>query len=360
MDALRDNLTLQKLIKSGSKGGIASVDEKLLRVGVIGLGVGAQHIPAYASHLNCEVVSLCDIDTQKREQFAAKYSDLLITDDAMQVLEDPTIDIVSIASFDDVHAEQIVAALENDKHVFVEKPLCLFADEVKSIRKALKQRPHLKLSSNLVLRKSPRFMRIKQMICDGEFGQIYHVEGQYNYGRLSKITNGWRGKIPYYSVVLGGAVHLIDQLLWMTKQRVVEVSAFGNSICSNNTNFKHDDIVVAILRFENSMTATITSNYGCVRPHGHGLSIYGTEATFVNGELNGCLFTSRDPSDKPRIISESHPGAAKGDLIESFIDSVLGVGEAEVSADDVFEVMSVCLAIDQARQEKRTVQVEYL
>ncbi|MCH8824430.1 MAG: Gfo/Idh/MocA family oxidoreductase [Planctomycetes bacterium] len=345
-----DNLTIEK----------NASETKLLRIGVIGLGVGAQHIPAYKENSNCEVVSLCDIDAAKRTEFAVKYPNMLITFDASQVLNDPTIDVVSIASYDDVHAQQIITALDNDKHVFVEKPLCLHADEVRDIRHALKQRPHLKLSSNLILRRSPRFMRIKQMIEDGSFGELYHLEAQYNYGRLAKITDGWRGEIPYYSVVLGGGVHIIDQLLWMTKQRVVEVAAFGNRICSNNTNFKHDDMVAAILRFENSMTATITANFGCVRPHGHGLEIYGTKATFVNGEPDGFLYTSRDPSDKPQVISDVHPGAAKGDLIASFVDSILDIAEPEVSADEVFDVMSVCLAIDKAKQQNRTIEVEYI
>lgn len=350
MDAMPDNLTIEP----------KALDVKLLRVGVIGLGVGAQHISAYAAHSNCEVVSLCDIDAAKRTEFAVKFPNLSITDDATDVLNDPTIDIVSIASYDDVHAQQIIAALNNDKHVFVEKPLCLHANGVRDIRQALEQRPHLKLSSNLILRRSPRFMRIKQMIEDGSFGELYHLEAQYNYGRLAKITDGWRGEIPYYSVVLGGGVHIIDQLLWMTKQRVIEVAAFGNSICSNSTNFKHDDMVTAILKFESSMTANITANFGCMRPHGHGLAIYGTKATFVNGEPDGCLYTSRDPSDKPQVISDVHPGAAKGDLIASFVDSILGIAEPEVSADEVFDVMSVCLAIDKSKQQNRTIEVEYI
>lgn len=350
MDALPDNLTIDT----------KTIETKLLRVGVIGLGVGAQHIPAYNEISNCEVTSLCDIDAAKRTEFAVKYPNMLIADNAMPVLTDPAIDLVSIATYDDVHAQQIIAALEHEKHVFVEKPLCLHTNELRAIRQALKQRPHLKLSSNLILRRSPRFMRIKQMIEAGDFGELYHIQGEYNYGRLEKITKGWRGEIPYYSVVLGGGVHIIDQLLWMTKQRVVEVAAFGNGICSNGTAFHHEDMVAALLRFENSMTATITANFGCLRPHSHGLSIYGTKATFINGEPDGWLYTSRDPSVKAQIINQAHPGAAKGDLIESFVDYVLGNGEPEVSVDEVFDVMSVCLTIDKARQQKRTVEVEYI
>ena len=129
MDAMPNNLTIDN----------KAIDAKLLRVGVIGLGVGAQHILAYAANANCEVIALCDIDATKRTEFAVIYPNLSITDDAMDLLNDPTIDIVSIASYDDIHAKQIIAALKNDKHVFVEKPLCLYAEEVREIKQALKQ-----------------------------------------------------------------------------------------------------------------------------------------------------------------------------------------------------------------------------
>ena len=46
-------------------------------------------------------------------------------------------------------------------------------------------------------------------------GRLYYLEGDYAYGRLPKILSGWRAEIPIYSVVHGGAIHIIDLLLWL-------------------------------------------------------------------------------------------------------------------------------------------------
>ena len=50
----------------------------------------------------------------------------------------------------------------------------------------------------------------------GDLGRVYYMEADYNYGRIHKIVDGWRGAIDYYSVFLGGAVHMVDLLLWLT------------------------------------------------------------------------------------------------------------------------------------------------
>ena len=53
----------------------------------------------------------------------------------------------------------------------------------------------------------------------GVFGRIYAFEGDYLYGRMFKITNGWRRNIPDYSVMTGGGIHLIDLFLWLTGEK---------------------------------------------------------------------------------------------------------------------------------------------
>ena len=330
-----------------------------LRAAIIGLGVGRQHIRAYEEHPACRVRTLCDISPAKRDEVSQQYPDYEVTADPIEVLTDPAIDIVSIASYDDAHAEQIVLALEHGKHVFAEKPLCLDIKELRRIRSVLKQRPQQRLSCNLILRRSPRFQLVRQMIRDGRMGRLFHVEGEYNYGRLHKLTNGWRGRIPDYSVVLGGAVHLVDQLLWLTGQRVVQVAAFSNGIATDSSSFPGHDMVAALLRFESGMTGTVTANFGCVRPHGHGLTICGTEATFVNGDPHGRLYTSRDAASDPQVISAAHPGAEKGDLIANFLNTILGIAEPEITHDEMFQTMCVCFAIQRAQREQQVVEVEY-
>ena len=79
-------------------------------------------------------------------------------------------------------------------------------------------------SSNLILRYTPRFANLKQKLEASELGKIYLMEASYDYGRIHKIISGWRGEIPFYSVMHGGGIHLIDLLLWLTNQKIIEVN----------------------------------------------------------------------------------------------------------------------------------------
>ena len=135
-----------------------------LKAGIIGLGVGARHIAGYRAHPAFEVVAACDFADDKRTQARAAYPDLRLVAGADEILDDPSIDVVSIASWDNYHHRQIVKALDRGKHVFVEKPLVLREDEAADIRARLRGRPDLKLSSNLILRRCPRFAELRQRI----------------------------------------------------------------------------------------------------------------------------------------------------------------------------------------------------
>jgi predicted dehydrogenase len=333
---------------------------KKLRVGIIGMGVGEQHIAGYHNHPACKVVASCDFSEEKRKAARAKYPDISNYENSEAILKNPKIDIVSIASYDNYHYEQIVGALENDKHVFVEKPLCLYSEHARHIRSLLGDKPKLKLSSNLILRKSERFCQLKEMADSGRFGKLYYVEGDYNYGRLHKITEGWRGQLDFYSVVYGGGVHIVDLLLWLTGRKITEVSAYGNNICVRDSQFRYNDTVVSILKFEGGMVGKMGCNFGCVHPHFHNLSIYGTEGTFVNDLDGGKLFLSRERTANFEKIDSSYPGVNKGALIHSFVESILNGAHAEVSTDDVFRAMSVCFAIEEACQRGVPVEVEYI
>lgn len=331
-----------------------------LRAGIIGLGVGEAHIEGYRSHPNCEVAAVCDLSEPRLAGFRKKYSGLKVTTEADEILKDPEIDVVSIASYDNDHYEQMVKAIQNGKHIFVEKPICLHEKEALHIRSLLRDNPRLKISSNLILRRCPRFRRLKEMVAGGDFGELFYVEGDYDYGRLEKITEGWRGRIDFYSVVTGGALHLVDLLLWLAGDTVEEVAAYGNKIASKGSGFRYNDFVAALLKFRGGLIGKVTANFGCVRPHFHGLVLYGTKATFVNDEPHGKFFSSRDPRQPARNITEPYPGIKKGDLIYNFVDSISNGSVSEVSVEDLFKTLSVCFAIEESIQQNRPVKVRYL
>ena len=328
-----------------------------LRVGIIGLGVGEQHIAGFREHPAVEVAVLCDIASEKRSYARQRYPDIPVVEDAAAIIDDPHINVISIASFDDTHAKQALRALDRGKHVFVEKPLCLTVEEFRAIKSCLAENPKLRLSSNLILRASPRFVELRKRIAEDVFGRLFNVEADYLYGRLEKLTAGWRGRIPHYSVMLGGGIHIIDLILWLTRDSVTEVVAVGNGIASEGSSFHGRDMATALLTFESGMIGKVSANFGCVYPHFHRLTIYGTEATFENGMDAGRLWRSRDPAQAPERLIDAYPGAAKGDLIPSFIDAILERGAAAVTEQEVLAAMAVGLAVDRSLAEGRKVKI---
>ncbi|MDX1959918.1 MAG: Gfo/Idh/MocA family oxidoreductase [Leptospiraceae bacterium] len=333
---------------------------KKLKAGIIGLGVGEAHMNGYDSHPDCEVIAICDFNQDKELYAKQKFPKLKFYNNSSDLLNDSEVDVVSIASFDNYHYEEILLAIENNKHIFIEKPLCLYSHEARVIRNRLNEKPNIKISSNLILRKSPRFIDLRKKILSGEMGTIFYLDGDYNYGRVNKLTNGWRGEIDYYSVILGGAVHLIDLILWLNGSRVREVSCFGNKISTKDTQFKHLDFAVALMKFENESNAKVSANFGCVYPHFHCLSVYGTEASFVNRKTSAEYFTSRDSSIEPELLNTEYPGIQKGDLIHSFLDDILGYGDSDVNKEDVFKTISVCFAMENSLRKNIHVPVEYI
>jgi predicted dehydrogenase len=319
-----------------------------LRAAVIGLGVGEQHVAGFNSHSGCRVVAMADVDPARCDAARRKFPGVDVYEDPFALLGRADVDVVSIASPDDAHYAQILAAIEHDKHLFVEKPVCLAWGELREIRRRLRAKPGLALSSNLVLRRSPRFVDLRRRIEAGELGRLYYLEADYNYGRIHKLLEGWRGQIPNYSVMLGGGVHVVDLLLWLTGKRVTEVAAFGNDLCTRDTSFAGMDLVAALLRFEDGTVAKVAANFGCVFPHFHRLLAYGTGGTFENGLDAARIWRSREAGVAPDRIETPYPAVAKGALIPSFVDRILRGTPAAVTDDDVFRTMAVCFAIDRA------------
>ena len=331
----------------------------ILKAAVIGLGVGEQHIYGYEQENICKVVSICDKDPEKLKEVALRHPGKKIFTDPDKILFDNSINVVSIATYDDTHYELIEKAVMNGKHIFVEKPLCLTLKEYHLICNLLKEHPKIKVSSNLILRKSPRFIELKRKVDEGLLGIPYYFEGDYDYGRINKILNGWRGKISNYSVVHGGAIHLIDLICWIFKQKVVEVFAFGTNIATEEYQLGFNDTVSSLLKFENGAIAKIGSNYSCVTPHFHRLSIYGTRGTFQQSHAGTVFIESRDPSIKPTIIDDPYPGVVKSDLIPSFINSINRNSKCNVTKQEVCDVMAISLAIEESIKTGSKVGVEY-
>ena len=331
----------------------------MVRAGVIGLGVGERHILGYQADTRCAVAKICDADIRKLAEVGRRFEGVQAVSDPNEILSDPCVDVVSIASYDQCHCEQVVEAIQSGKHVFVEKPLCLTRHELEKISEALSSHPDVRLSSNFILRKVNRFVDLRRRIRSGDFGDVYYLDGDYDYGRLSKILTGWRSNASEYSVMHGGGTHLIDLICWLIDEKPVEVHGYGNKIVTRGARFTPNDFSVALLKFRSGIVAKISANFGSVTPHHHKLCVYGSECTFEQTHLGAHFLTSRERQGRIEQLSDLYPGVEKGDMLSSFIDSILDVGLPAVSCQDVLDVMSISLAIEDSIREGKVQKVVY-
>lgn len=332
--------------------------KKKINIGVIGLGVGEFHAKNIYENASSNLMMINDKNLKKKlTKF--KYKNCEFTSDSKKIFKNPLIELVCIASYDNYHHKNILDCIKTKKNFFVEKPLCLKLSELKNIYSAIKNNREIKFSSNLVLRNSPQFVELKKKIKKNKFGKIYHIEGSYNYGRIQKITRGWRGKIPFYSVTLGGGIHIIDLILWLTEKKVDKVISLGNKIATSNTNFKFNDNVISILKFKDGMTAKILSNFGSATPHHHTLDLYGTKKSFVQKYKEYYYFENRKDKN-PKKKSIKFTNKMKSKILISFIESVQNIKiKPIVKQQEIFDAMSVSLAIEKSMNSKKWEKVKY-
>ncbi len=330
-----------------------------LNAAVIGLGVGEQHARAFATCPGSALRWVLDLEPERMTRVIEAIGQGAAATTIEAILADASTDIVSLATYDDQHAGQVVAALEAGKHVFCEKPLCRSLTELADIKRALKKSGR-HLASNLVLRAAPVYAWLRDAIAAGELGEIYAFDGDYLYGRLHKITEGWRADVTDYSVTQGGGVHVIDLMLWLTGQRPASVTAVGSRVASAGTKFRYDDFAAATFTFESGMVGRITSNFGCVHRHQHVVRVFGTKATFLYDDRGPRLHRSRDPAVEPEILALSPLPASKGELIPQFVKSIAGGSKsAPLDAQHELDVIAACIAVDDAIRERQARTIEY-
>lgn len=335
------------------------IESDTIGAATVGLGVGEQHARALASCPGCTLRWVYDVDADKARRLAhdlgARAASQL--DD---ILDDRGVALVTIASYDDAHAEQAKAALDAGKHVFVEKPLCRSHEELRQLERAWSDGgARLHLESNLILRAAPVYQWLQHAVAAGELGDVFAFDGDYLYGRLEKITDGWRGQVDGYSVVQGGAVHLIDLMLWITGERPTRVSAVGNRIASRGSAFRYDDYVSATYTFDSGIVGRITANFGCVHRHQHVVRVFGTRGTFVYDDCGPRLYrTRRDDAVATPIDLAAH-AASKGDLIGPFVDRIASGADPVPAARREFDTMFVCFAADEALRTGGSLEVCY-
>ena len=219
----------------------------MLKVLIIGDGnAGAYHRKAYLE-ADCEIVA----QTGERDDYRRHVRD---------------VDLISIASPDRFHFEQCAEAIRARKHIFVEKPPCLRTDELKFL---IERTADINFACNLPLPWAPDFVEVRKQLEAGACGKIYLIEAEYNYGRKSKLMDGWRASADY-SMVFGAGLHMVDLMLWYMGAAPSDGMAFGVTTTKAKV-----DTVQAIMRFPGGAIGRLGINGGYEGRHYHRLDIYG-------------------------------------------------------------------------------------
>ncbi len=331
-----------------------------LNASVIGLGIGEQHAAMYARLPHTRLRWLYDISAEKAADVRARVGHGQIAPNYDSILADVETAVVSIASYDHLHHQEVLAALAAGKHVFVEKPLCRTVSEVAAVKAAWATAGEPHLRSNLVLRAAPVYRWLRSAIEDGLLGTVYAVDGDYLYGRLHKITEGWRRDVPDYSVMEGGGIHMVDLMMTMCGERPVRAASVGTDLCTRGTGFRHADFMATTFEFPSGVIGRITANFGCVHRHHHVLRVFGTEATFIYDDAGPRLHKTRDEDSNATPIDLETLPRHKGDLIPDFVDAILSGRDAEPEAQREFNLVCAVAAADRAFAAGQPQDIEYV
>ena len=148
--------------QQGGAGG--SAPAKTLRMGIIGIGVGATQImPNIDAMDNMEIVAGADLNPRVRDVFGSRYPDAKVYDSAEGLCADPDVDAVWVATPNNFHSPHVVLAANAGKHVVSEKPMALNMKEAEAMVEAA-ARNGVKLLCGHTLGFSPPVMAMRRII----------------------------------------------------------------------------------------------------------------------------------------------------------------------------------------------------
>lgn len=325
-----------------------------VRLGIIGLGAqGGMYAKFIADGLvpSMTVAAIADTDEAVRTKAAGLYPEAAIFDDYIAMLESGRVDAVITCVPHFLHPEMAIEALNRDVHVLVEKPAGVYTKQVAELNRVAASKPELTFGIMFNQRNNPLYMRLKEIVDNGEIGAI----------RRSNwiITNWWRPQ-GYYDqsawratwggegggVLVNQAPHQLDLWQWIcgvpksvyskvaygfqrdiaVEDEVTAVADYGNGVTGVFVTATHD--IVGTDRFEilgdqgkivveNSKTATVTRLKKPERELSDSMTMDDVMKLFM-GQLNAA-----DLYETEVIEFDSPWGAQHSGVLENFAQAVL-------------------------------------
>ncbi|NUQ01523.1 MAG: Gfo/Idh/MocA family oxidoreductase [Armatimonadetes bacterium] len=242
---------------------------KKLRVGVVGLRMGKNHVKGFQAHPEAEVVAVCD---QNPTVLAAVADELGVKGRYTQpelMFANAGLDAVSIATPNKFHAPLSIAALAQGLHVLCEKPMAMNAVEARQMNDAA-QRAERTLMINFSYRFSDMSYALKQQVEAGAVGDIYF--GRTVWHRRRGIP-GLGGSFTNVELAGGGplidlGVHRLDLALWLMgypQPVAVTGSAYhtlGREIAAaKEATFTVEDLACGLVKFANGATLVVEASW---------------------------------------------------------------------------------------------------
>lgn len=298
-----------------------------MRMGLIGCGtVGAGgHLPALSALPEVELVALSDVRASRLSELGARYGVERLYTDYRELLSQPDIDAVTVATPVHSHYPVVMDALAAGKHVLCEKPLADAAPLGWEMVQAAEKAGRL-LAVNFEMRAGHVYRSIKESLAAGEIGRVRFMRLIYNWagGRWAGIERHrmlmTEGKGPIFDC----GVHFFDLVRWYSESEFNKVEARGIFV----EDYPYPDHAVATCLMENGVLAVVDESWvfghtaaGEGRYYIHRIDIEGEDGTITAAHADGGVELKIQSSRGVRTTL-SREGKAFAEMYRLFVESV--------------------------------------
>jgi predicted dehydrogenase len=255
--------------------------ENFLRVGVIGYGYwGPNIVRNFHGQERSRVVAVCDKSPKSQKRVKQTYPDMHVTDDANELLTATDIDVIAVVTPVWTHYELAKAALENGKHVFVEKPFTCTTPQAEELIE-LADRKNLKIMVDHTFLFTGAVRRIKEFIDDGTLGNLYYYDStRVNLGLFQHDVN----------VIWDLAPHDLSIMDYLIKEKPEAVVATGERHLNGVA-----DIAFINIFYPNNIIGHINVNW---------LSPVKVRTTLIGGEKKMLVWNDLEADEKIKVYDK--------------------------------------------------------
>ena len=323
--------------------------------GIVGLGKVAREeiAPALTSLPGSTLAAVAGRDADRAAQFAATHGAARSYGDYQDLLEDPGVQVVYVATPNALHAEQVVRAARAGRHVLCDKPLALDAEQARSVVQECRQAGVL-LGLMFQTRRQGGVAEVRDAIAAGEIGRVVAVSVEMGTGRT--LLKGWRT-----DPALAGAgttnnlgVHAYDLLSHLLGQDVVEVTA----MTAREEGLALETVAMSLLRMSGGALAQVNVNQSVAMPFAD-VVVHGTKGRVVGRgtsrmNMRGTWTVSTAAGERTLDVDSF---SAYRDTLADFADAVRSGREPSPSGLDGLRSVEVVAALTRSAAEGRTVEV---